>query len=521
MPRSCKGRNVNWDLRNYHLYNPFALLNGRFPLDLMPAGLQTNFNPLLDLPYYVLAAGPLAAAPRLMAAAAGLPFGLLLFATLSLARWVLPAPDAAGRLLPWIAAAIGGTAAVTVAEIGTTFNDIPCAALLVGALAVGGPGCTARPVTWRLACAGAMAGAAVALKLTSAVIAPGVLVGLLVATPGWRGRGRVLVVFGATASLTALVLAGPWALLLHQRYASPTFPLMNHLFRSPWYPPEDIIDPNFLPRSTLQAWFYPFWWIGRNAGLVTEGPFRDARLALAMLALPVLAVGLLRAEPARRRRVSALLLAAAIGYLGWLRSFSILRYAVTLEAFAAVIIVVAVQDFCRLRWLRGSSVLLGGAGAGGGAAGGAALADAGGGLGAHSVRPPRVRHRGHHVAAGQSGAVGQRAGGGAAPVPGCAGLPGRRHHWADVRRPRLAPPRRGDADHPHARRPGLRDRPGQRCPATRAARGRAGVRRRAMPAGPRQYQPRRRDRPVPGAAPGTAAVLAGFRRGGRARYKSL
>lgn len=354
MPRSCKGRNVNWDLRNYHLYNPFALLNGRFPLDLMPAGLQTNFNPLLDLPYYVLAAGPLAAAPRLMAAAAGLPFGLLLFATLSLARWVLPAPDAAGRLLPWIAAAIGGTAAVTVAEIGTTFNDIPCAALLVGALAVGGPGCTARPVTWRLACAGAMAGAAVALKLTSAVIAPGVLVGLLVATPGWRGRGRVLVVFGATASLTALVLAGPWALLLHQRYASPTFPLMNHLFRSPWYPPEDIIDPNFLPRSTLQAWFYPFWWIGRNAGLVTEGPFRDARLALAMLALPVLAVGLLRAEPARRRRVSALLLAAAIGYLGWLRSFSILRYAVTLEAFAAVIIVVAVQDFCRLRWLRGS-----------------------------------------------------------------------------------------------------------------------------------------------------------------------
>ena len=152
-----------------------------------------------------------------------------------------------------------------------------------------------------------------------------------------------------------------------------------------------------------------------------------------MLALPVLAVGLLRAEPARRRRVSALLLAAAIGYLGWLAAF---HPALRRDA----------GGFCRRYHRRRGAgflpvavaarqlVLLGGAGAGGGAAGGAALADAGGGLGAHSVRPPRVRHRGHHVAAGQSGAVGQRAGGGAAPVPGCAGLPGRRHHWADVRR---------------------------------------------------------------------------------------
>src|SRR5262245_58134644 len=67
------GQDANWDLRNYHLYNPYAFLTGRFWTDLMPAGLQSNFNPLLDLPYYLLATGLLATHPRLMAAAAGLP----------------------------------------------------------------------------------------------------------------------------------------------------------------------------------------------------------------------------------------------------------------------------------------------------------------------------------------------------------------------------------------------------------------------------------------------------------------
>lgn len=354
----AQGQDSNWDLRNYHLYNAFALLHGRFWLDLMPAGMQSNFNPLLDLPYYLLATFPLAAHPRLMAAAAGLPFGLLLFATLCLARWVLVPRDAAGRVLPWIAVAIAGTAAATASEIGTTFNDIPCAALLVGALAVGGPGCAARPVAWRLAGAGAMTGAAVALKLTCAVLAPGVLAGLLVAAPGWRARWRVLVLFGAAAVLAGLLIGGPWALLMQYRYDSPTFPLMNGLFRSPWYRPEDLFDDRFLPRSTPQAWFYPFWWIGRNAGLVTEVTFSDARPALAMLALPVLAAGLLRAGPERRRRVAALSVAAVIGYVAWQRSFAILRYAVALEAFGAIIIIAAVQDLARLLRWRGTAPAL-------------------------------------------------------------------------------------------------------------------------------------------------------------------
>ena len=32
------GRNTNWDLRNYHWYNPYAWLTDRYQIDIAPAG---------------------------------------------------------------------------------------------------------------------------------------------------------------------------------------------------------------------------------------------------------------------------------------------------------------------------------------------------------------------------------------------------------------------------------------------------------------------------------------------------
>src|SRR5207244_919974 len=50
------GQDDNWDLKNYHLYNAYALLNGRLGVDLAPGQWQSYFNPTLDLVYYGLMA---------------------------------------------------------------------------------------------------------------------------------------------------------------------------------------------------------------------------------------------------------------------------------------------------------------------------------------------------------------------------------------------------------------------------------------------------------------------------------
>ncbi|MFM7877651.1 MAG: hypothetical protein ACKO8M_14480, partial [Microcystis panniformis] len=47
------GQDVSWDLRNYHFYNPYMLLTGRFKYDVLPAQIQTFFNPLMDVPFFV------------------------------------------------------------------------------------------------------------------------------------------------------------------------------------------------------------------------------------------------------------------------------------------------------------------------------------------------------------------------------------------------------------------------------------------------------------------------------------
>src|SRR5216684_6328016 len=48
------GEDINWDWRNYHEYGAFALLNGRFDVDVAPGGLQTFLNPVAYLPAYLL-----------------------------------------------------------------------------------------------------------------------------------------------------------------------------------------------------------------------------------------------------------------------------------------------------------------------------------------------------------------------------------------------------------------------------------------------------------------------------------
>ena len=49
------GQDNNFDLKNYHIYNAWAVLTDRWSQDIFAAGPQTYFSPLLDIPYYLVA----------------------------------------------------------------------------------------------------------------------------------------------------------------------------------------------------------------------------------------------------------------------------------------------------------------------------------------------------------------------------------------------------------------------------------------------------------------------------------
>ena len=116
------GKDVNWDLLNYHYYAPFALLAGRLEQDFFAASAQSYLNPVGYLPFYLMvsAGWHSVAVSMALAAAHSLCIGFLY-----LISWKLLAHRGTRQriLLSCLAAALGGATAVYWATVGTSFLD--------------------------------------------------------------------------------------------------------------------------------------------------------------------------------------------------------------------------------------------------------------------------------------------------------------------------------------------------------------------------------------------------------------
>jgi uncharacterized membrane protein len=340
------GTDNNWDLRNYHLYNPFAWLDGRLSQDIFAAGAQTYLNPILDVPYYLLSVRLMPHWPRLVAFLSGIPFGLLTLVVARIARLVLPDPLPCRAWLIAIATVLGMTGTATLSEIGTTFGDIPVAVLVLGglisplAMLRGDPTPTARWIG-SVMIAGLFVGIAAGLKPVACVFAPGAALGLACAT----GEARRFMLTGAifTMAWTAgfAFAFGPWGLAVDRLFGNPVFPILNQIFMSPWIPPIGGTDARFLPQGPWEALFYPFFWLRGIPFVVAEFGVRDPRFALAYLSLAVIAY-----HAIRRRSIGAPALALyiflVISFIAWEAMFSILRYALPLEAITGIPLICAI-----------------------------------------------------------------------------------------------------------------------------------------------------------------------------------
>ncbi len=322
------GEDINWDWRNYHEYGAYALLNGRFDVDVAPGGFQTFLNPVAYVLPYVLRHG-------LGAPYWGPVLGAIHGLNLALIYWIsrILLGNTAGAIAILASVVIAAFGPMTLSEVGTSFIDILTALPIIAAVALilsDGE----RP-RHRLVAAGVLIGAAVGLKLTNTTFLIGAGVSLLLAA---RPLGA-MASFAAGSVVGGLVTGGAWTLRLWQEFGNPVFPYYNHIFRSPEAPLEPIVDGRFMPHGLLDAAAYPFYWlIGDHRS--SEWAFRDPRFA-AIIVLLVLIAGtsLVRRVDLLQRRDKQFLLLFWVSYLLWLRTFSIHRYAIALELLAAPMIV--------------------------------------------------------------------------------------------------------------------------------------------------------------------------------------
>ncbi|WP_407156667.1 glycosyltransferase family 87 protein [Bradyrhizobium sp. STM 3557] len=326
------GEDVNWDWQNYHDYAGFALLHGRFDVDVAPGGFQSYLNPLIyTLPYL--------ARHGLGAPWWGIVLGALHGLNLALIYWT--ARNLLGRtenpIGPLASAVVAAFGPMTLSEVGTSFADILTALPIIAGVALmfaddDGEG---QGQLRRLVIAGVLIGAATGLKLTNAVFLIGAGISLLLLMRPLPA----LLCFGIGSGLGMLATGGAWAFHLWRAFGSPLFPFYNTIFHASEAPVESIVDTRFMPHGLLDALAYPFYWlIGRHPS--SEWPFRDPRFALVIvLMLLVLCASIGRRRELLGRKDRRLLFFFWGSYIPWLLAFSIQRYAIVLELLSAPLIV--------------------------------------------------------------------------------------------------------------------------------------------------------------------------------------
>jgi hypothetical protein len=209
--------------------------------------------------------------------------------------------------------------------------------------------------------AGLLFGAAAGVKLTAITYAPAAVCAVLVSVVPWRRSLVCVCVFSASWLVAFGGTYGWWGWLLWETTGNPLFPFYNAIFRSDWYPPTNFYDPYFKVDSLPKALIFPFYWIRRGFGVVTEIPFRDARFAIAYVAFFILAALGYRTRmsgrssasdpnPTPNRAAAVVIVFVAVSYVTWLLKFAALRYATVIEALTGTLIVLALRSVTGLIW---------------------------------------------------------------------------------------------------------------------------------------------------------------------------
>ena len=335
------GQDASWDFRNYHWYNAWAFVTGRYAdnRDLMPSQGQFFFNPLLDVPFYLLATtfSP-KAAYAVLAFIQGLNFPLLFLICHRVLR-VERHKDVICALL----ATLGMFSAMGISEAGTQFNDnVVSLGILASLLLL----VRNQDKPGRMFLYGIPAGLAAGLKLTCISFCVGMCIALLIVTPDARRCFKMAVLFGLGITAGLLVTYGHWAWYLYSHFQSPMFPFFNIICRSPLLPPNVILD--FPTPRNWTLFVFPFVF-AFDPRLVNEIDWRDLRVPiLYALLLIVPMVYFAKARKAAHDSFASipetrlLLITAAVAYYVWLFTQTIYRYLLPLDMLAPLLIVLAV-----------------------------------------------------------------------------------------------------------------------------------------------------------------------------------
>jgi len=352
------GQDKNWDLLNYHLYNPYAFLNDRVEFDLAPAGIQTYFSPMLDVAYFTAISH---LSPKTVGFLLGFLQGLNFFLLFKIAGRVLKNHEQS-NLYALLLALAGVLTVGFLAEVGTTMQDnlvalFPLLSLWMIISSIGALNAARQRPVWLLViAAGIVAGIGIGLKLVTAIYAlPLCLSFLVLPVPVFR-RFKLSFIFGLSVLLGLFATGGYWLFEVWRLFGNPLFPQFNNYFHGELAPLEETRDLRFLPKTLFDKIFYPV--------IFTFDPQRAAELRYQQFSWLVAYIAVLglfanklisffrKTKEQRRWSPEAAYLLAffCISYFFWLNIFGIYRYLIVIELLIPLLLFVIITYLFNARF---------------------------------------------------------------------------------------------------------------------------------------------------------------------------
>ncbi len=372
------GKDINWDLKNYHYYNAYAFIENRLSYDIAPAQLQTYFNPILDIPFYILS-------QHLSSPMIGFIFGLIHGINLVLVFyifWIVTISKNLVKkfLLGVFLIMIAGTGPGFLSELGGTMNDNFISLFILFALVLlihahnNFMGEQKRKGNCKVIIAGLIMGLAAGLKATVLLyaISSGLFLYLLLPKSSTKNKLLTLLIYGSSGLLGFLTSDGFWFWRLYENYGNPLFPIYNNIFKSSYAAPLSFLDQRFLPNTFIEYLTWPIV-SSIDSFRVSELKFSDPRFAflyvILILFLVYTGVNKLLKQPAEtpipnhqitfdKRSTNYLLAFSISSYLIWMIQFSIYRYLIPLEFLVPLCIILVLDRVFKDRYLMISVVVL-------------------------------------------------------------------------------------------------------------------------------------------------------------------
>ncbi len=347
----------NWDFMAYHYYSVYALFHNRIGFDIMPVGIQSYLNPLMDIPFYILLKY-LNHHPRILMSIQSLYYGVCAFLVYLMAKNVFVSRGFEKKFFVFFAVIIGITGHMAIIEVGSTFNDLIISLFVLLALLILSKQLfrnDSKKRTFLLTFAGLLFGIACGLKATCVLYFSAAIASLIFMCRSFEKPFKIISLITITGIIGYLISNGWWMYILYSNFQNPFFPYYNNIFKSEYAPWVSHMDIRHLPRNICQWIFYPFYFGGYSyENIASEFAHIDYRYIALYITFFFLFTGNIifaKIKPSFCAKlqelinlpfVNFLILFLFFSYIFWLKTSSTLRYILPLEMLSGIYIAILV-----------------------------------------------------------------------------------------------------------------------------------------------------------------------------------